>query len=632
MQRLTRRQAALLQHIAASDYPVTGKSLAISLDCSVRTVQSEVARININEKVIQSTNRGYIAPSRDAVSKLLDAPNEEGASTEWLILKLISKNDGALGVDDIAEKLYMSSSSVEREIKNVRRIVEAHSLKLVRKQGSLSIEGNEHDKRSLIGSLVSQEAVNSMSRYGGLSEYFDDMDISRVRTCTLSVIENQGHQIKQGYAQNLITSIAVALYRMRHGLHVPDPACELSDRDAERSIASELCSMYARHHDVAPTQGDIDYLATLLIGQVESRKPHDDAPSQEKSLQVLEGVRSIVEDVFGSYQLEIDSEQALRNFSVHVQALIERREEAQIKDTDALENIKLNCPFIYELSVLIAWRISEMFGVIVSDGEVGFICIHVGMLLLSTLENDKVRILLACDHYQGISQRIREALDRRYQDVALLAEIDIEGLRSIDSEADVIITTRKSLCKSSGSVLISPFFTADDQVRVERIIDTAVQNRKNSRQRALLEPFFTDGLFLSTDEPMERDDLIRKMGTLLQQEGVVDDEFIDLVLKREELSSTCMFDLFAIPHSVEMNAKRTMVCVALCHKGVAWNGPTIKLALMIAVCHDDRRRFLEVFDIIVKACSDRERSDRLSKSTSLQEFLDILVNGSTSVE
>ena len=99
----------------------------------------------------------------------------------------------------------MSSSSVEREIKNVRRIVEAHSLKLVRKQGSLSIEGNEHDKRSLIGSLVSQEAVNSMSRYGGLSEYFDDMDISRVRTCTLSVIENQGTRLSKAMPKNLIT-------------------------------------------------------------------------------------------------------------------------------------------------------------------------------------------------------------------------------------------------------------------------------------------------------------------------------------------------------------------------------------------------------------------------------------------
>ena len=73
MQRLTRRQAALLQHIAASDYPVTGKSLAAVLDCSVRTIQSEVARININEKVIQSTNRGYIAPSRELASKLLDS-------------------------------------------------------------------------------------------------------------------------------------------------------------------------------------------------------------------------------------------------------------------------------------------------------------------------------------------------------------------------------------------------------------------------------------------------------------------------------------------------------------------------------------------------------------------------------
>lgn len=632
MQRLTRRQAALLQHIAASDYPVTGKSLAATLDCSIRTIQSEVARININEKVIQSTNRGYIVPSREIASKLLDSPDEEDASMEWLILKLISKNDGALGVDDIAERLYMSSSSIEREIKRVRRIVEAHNLKLERKQGNLSIEGSEHDKRSLIGALVSREAVNSMSRYGGLSEYFDDMDISRVRTCTLTAIENHGYQIKQGYAQNLITSIAVALYRMRHGLHVPDVTQNIAGREAERGIARELCATYARNHDVAPTQGDIDYLATLLIGQVDSQQPLADAPSQGKSLQVLEGVRSIVEDVFGAYQLEIDSEQALRNFSVHVQALIERREEAQIKDTDALENIKLNCPFIYELSVLIAWRISKMFGVAVSDGEVGFICIHVGMLLLSTLENDKVRILLACDHYHGISQRIREALERRYQDVALLAEVDIEGIHAIDSEADVIITTRQSLCKPTGSVLISPFFTADDQVRVERTIDAAVQSSKKARQKTLLEPFFADGLFLSTDEPMERDDLIRDMGSLLQQEGVVDDDFIDLVLKREELSSTCMFDLFAIPHSVEMNAKRTMVCVALCHKGVAWNGPTIKLALMIAVCHEDRRRFLEVFDTIVKACSDRERSDRLSKSTSLQEFLDILVDNPTTTE
>lgn len=626
MQRLTRRQASMLQRIAASNHPVTGKALAAAAGCSVRTVQSEVARINSKEKLIQSTNKGYAVLSQETASKLLRSSNGDGPSAEWMILKLISKNDGLLSVDDIAEELFVSTSTVEREVKNVRNIVEAHNLKLTRKQGALGIEGNEHDKRALIGALVSREAVNSMSRYGGLSEYFDDMDISRVRTCVSTAIENQGYQIKLGYTQNLVTSIAVALYRMRRGLHVPNSTPGSSDRSNEQAIASELCSMYALHHDISPTQGDLDYLATLLAGQIDSQTSRADEQQCGKSLQILESVRSIVEEVFGSYQLEIDSEQALRNFSVHVQALIERHEEAQIKDTDALENIKLNCPFIYELSVLIAWRISEQFGVAVSDGEIGFICIHVGMLLLSTLENDKVRILLACDHYQGISQRIREALERRYQDVALLAEIDIEGISAIDSEADVIITTRQSLCTSNGTVLISPFFTTDDQVRVERTIDAAVQSRKSNRQRSLLEPFFADGLFLSTDDPMERDDLIRKMGALLHQEGVVDDNFIDLVLKREELSSTCMFNLFAIPHSVEMDAKRTMVCVALCHKGVAWNGPTIKLALMIAVCHDDRRRFLEVFDTIVKACSDRERSDRLSKSASLQEFLDILVD------
>lgn len=59
MNRFTDRQKKIIKEIHNSNTFITGKSLSLILNVSLRTIQSEVSAINKVLHLILSTNRGY---------------------------------------------------------------------------------------------------------------------------------------------------------------------------------------------------------------------------------------------------------------------------------------------------------------------------------------------------------------------------------------------------------------------------------------------------------------------------------------------------------------------------------------------------------------------------------------------
>ena len=59
MKRFDSRKAKIIQLISANKEVVTGKTLSLSLNLSLRTIQAEIAAINKELPLIQSSNRGY---------------------------------------------------------------------------------------------------------------------------------------------------------------------------------------------------------------------------------------------------------------------------------------------------------------------------------------------------------------------------------------------------------------------------------------------------------------------------------------------------------------------------------------------------------------------------------------------
>ena len=187
-----------------------------------------------------------------------------------------------------------------------------------------------------------------------------------------------------------------------------------------------------------------------------------------------------------------------------------------------------------------------------------------------------------------------------------------------------MVTTRNKPLPLHNVVFVSPFFTPSDYLKIENAVGIRLRERNAERTKALLEPFFDERLFTRRDI-VSQDEAIRFLGKQLIDMGIVDETFIASVFMREEMSPTSFFGLFAIPHALEMSAERTMVAVLLSEEGVAWGGETVHIVLMIAVCPEDRKRFMEIYNTVVRALCDKQRAHRLAGAQTLGEFLERLV-------
>ncbi|HBN95678.1 MAG TPA: hypothetical protein DDZ66_05205 [Firmicutes bacterium] len=115
---------------------------------------------------------------------------------------------------------------------------------------------------------------------------------------------------------------------------------------------------------------------------------------------------------------------------------------------------------------------------------------------------------------------------------------------------------------------------------------------------------------------------IEFLGKKLIDNGFSNEGFIESVIKREQLSSTCFFDAFAVPHALEMNSNQTAFAVLINDKGgILWDKHRIKLCILMAVCESERRAFSQTYNNIVRVLSDMNRLRSLTRCTNLPEFL-----------
>ncbi|WP_101846366.1 PTS sugar transporter subunit IIA [Halobacillus sp. Marseille-P3879] len=121
-----------------------------------------------------------------------------------------------------------------------------------------------------------------------------------------------------------------------------------------------------------------------------------------------------------------------------------------------------------------------------------------------------------------------------------------------------------------------------------------------------------------------KEEAIRFTGKILYNQGYVAADYIDEMLKREELTSTFMGNQVAIPHGTEdakKSVKETGISIVTVPDGVDFgDGNIVKLLIGIAGKGDDH---LEVLSQIAIVCSEEENIDKILAAETKEEVLAI---------
>lgn len=602
---------------------ITGKELARMVSCSLKTIQYTIKEINSEELIINSTSKGYEL-NDIYFSSNFSFENEEN-DINFLLSALLLREE-KLDIDELSDEFYISRTTTERKLSNVKNVIKKYNLKIERQKNKIWLDGKEKDKRSLIASLISQEAENDFGRNQQKNDFLEGIDSNVIKNIVINIVNDNNYEVRECCMNGLLVNIAICLYRCKNGSNIDEVSEKIKENIVDETIISkQIYDEYSKHCSLNANDNDIYYLAVLLKGQIS--KKNDNVVFDDNKMpftnDFIESIKEIIVSTFQYYGLGFDANNSdgfIYNFSIHVKAMIERARNNNKVENEMLPSIQKNCPFIYDVAVYIYNKIKDKYNVNISSEEIGYIAVHIGFLI-ERFSKNSINVLLLVSSYNGIDRIVKHKLKNLYGDgINIVADPNEFSKQGID----LVIMNHQKNIYGIKNVLISPFFDENDQDNVRQAINECIQIKNNLFTDVIYATFMSEKLFFRRNDLKTKDEVLKFMTNAMVEQGIVSDDFLASVIQREELSSTCFFDTFAIPHGMRFDAYKSRCSILISEDGIKWNDSIIHIVILIAVKYHDRHIFMKMYDNIIQSLQNKKRLLEVLSAESIDEFIEIV--------
>lgn len=628
---LSQRQKDMISILLRSEPAVSGAVIAGILNVTTRTIRSEKNNINhiFGEDVIYSSNKGYQIDGycTDKFNLENIVISEENQIQQ--IIRMLILEDAKFVVDELAERFFISTSTLNARLKEINAILEKYNLRVVKNNNFVFIEGTEFNKRSMISSLIYCDVNHIFYNLENTAAFFDNIDLIEIKNIVMSAMKTYNYFIDDFYGSNLIINIAIAVSRLKKGIVIdefPDKV-DIEKGQIEYKIASRIAQSISRQFDIQIDEENAQYICILILGQLKPKYLHQYMARFKNPIdeQFYSDIKKILIKTFNHYMLHIDFDEFLPNFVLHINSLIKRSSLNIMIRNELVYNIKRNCPFIYEVAVYVSDELKKKYLIKISDDEIGFIAVHIGFAIEnSTKQYEKLRAVILTNGYGHTQEKLVDFFREKYADkVEVVDALTCFQNKAIEVSVDMIVSTLPNYVLDKNFVSISPLLTAKDIAKIDHHIATYYENQNKKNLRGLLLKCFQNDLFFKNIDFRNKEEAITFLGNKLVEFGIAQEGFTQSVLKREALSSTCYLDSFAIPHAMELNAYQTTFCVLINQNPIQWDDHKIKVVFMIAVSQKDRQSFMKIYDGIIEVLCNYQNLNEIIHTKNYSEFIEI---------
>lgn len=137
----------------------------------------------------------------------------------------------------------------------------------------------------------------------------------------------------------------------------------------------------------------------------------------------------------------------------------------------------------------------------------------------------------------------------------------------------------------------------------------------------------TEELIALDQEFTNKNDAIRLAGQLLVEQNLVEEEYIEQMIEREEDVSTYMGNFIAIPHGTSRSAdliKKSGISIIQVPEGVRFDGNLVTVIFGIAGKEGEH---LDLLSQIAILCEDIENVQKIADANSKDEILSLIQGG-----
>ena len=596
--------------------------LADMLGVSSRTVKRDLKEISEilkdNGAEVEATNQGYrlIINEDELFSQFIDENISSSAEVSGKksdkvngILELLFSNL-YINQDKIADELYISRSSINKVMMDVKNILSEYKITIQNKPHyGYILEGNEIDIRNCMVRFLTQRKEDNSILISNRLVGFKEEDYYNL----LEEIKNIFKDLKirkNDIEINYITRyIVISIFRVKYNCEIVlDDNINISLDNSVISASKTIAKKIKERFKVEFTFEDILYISYIIGNNHIEIKELDDS-----GISVEQMVIHAIDKIKNEYDIDFFRDGTLlKGLINHLYTSYSRYCLNVTLDNPLINLIKSKYIEAYNYSILFSKVFKEEYGISMTEEDIGYIALHFAASLERYIMNNSLKAIIVCSSGVGTAELLKTRITKKFQNIAIKGVYPAYILDSLElSDIDLIISTvnLEGVNLEKEVINVSPLLTDEDEEKINEHV-------KKQRDYDYLQNLMSDDLFFTNIEASSKEEVIEIMTKAMIERDIITEETKEQILKREEMSSTEITNLVAIPHCIAKENKNSVLAIGILKRPIMWDKSQVQI-VFLGVLDPQVKQNRKVFSMLYKLT---KKVDKIKELVNIDEL------------
>lgn len=588
MTNINQRASQIIKILLNSKNPVSSLALSQEIGCSTKTIQSEIKSLNKeikNGKILSIRGVGYKLEGDFSKLNLNDIYYNDIDRIHYILKTMLNisyKIDNAIRLEELADKMYVSVSTVKNDLKEVKKILKSYGIEILtkHKQG-IYIEQDEEKIIKFILKLCHNND-NDLSINDFLNDKIKD-NLFILKNEVLKELNNEKLILSDIEFKNITNYIFIYLSR----------------NDNNKNFIKNYINKYKNKRN-------------KVINNSNNREV------------IINSINEFCENLKLATSIDIRNDEIFKDFLYnHIDSLYKKIHLGiENHDTNNLE-IKIKYPYAFELAKIAKRTIENNLSIKISDHEISNIAIHIVGALQRASYIDKKRVfntIIVCTSGIGTSMLIKSKLENIFKEKLKIVKVIPAYLAPYINALDIdfIISTVEVDIENIPVINISPFLNDKEVKKIEKYMET-----ENIYEDINIQSLFEKELFFENIDLNTKEEVIEFMGDKLFKRGYIDKEMKSAFLYREKIATTEIGNMVAIPHGSGGYIYSNKIAVGILKNPIKWEIGDVRLVIMLSIDSDKILDYEDLFLNLYKRVDSIAKVISICENKSFEKFVNM---------
>lgn len=631
---LKKNEIEIIKLLLASTNYISSYDIATATGINRRLVRDEMMNIKkilktLGYELVSKTSKGYMIEGKSSLSlqSLAHLIEDAERQREWvfptlpaerqsyIIKRLIDKND-YMKIDELADELLISRSTISSDVKQVRQNVKKYGLTMHQKPNyGICVVGDEVNKRKPLCDELFTNLRRSEMFYDYLNSYIAEKD--SLEYGIIEIIKRHSVEMSDIALCDFLLSLSVSIARILIG-HTINETPDLSPIWGRHEFlaAKDIANYIQQHIQCCMNEHEVNQMAIQLICKRSSKGI--DPISKPETLALRD---EILNEIQKQTLLEFKDVRFKTTLTHYIDAALIRIIYKEKIRNPLYDELKTTYPLAYELAEITSSVIEKYTHQALSMSELAFFAI----IFNTHIHNQKVvkkRVLLLCGLGGGAEDlSASQILDRFESQIDIIKTSQYYKLPDEDlSQYDFIISTvpiHKQL--SIPYINISQIINQDDLDKIENYISYLFNKNR-------IETIFHPKLFKSQVKSRNKTDVVNEFYKMLNaQYPSLKESFKNtLLMKDQRTLLTYMNKIGIIKLNKPLN-NNNILAVLILNNPIIWDKQELQIMILFSCLDTNNYIYNTLTNTLMNLVIRKTNIEPLLENAQYADFLNIMI-------